>query len=97
VRGYCETNNYLVAELLLPKAEMLEALDAFVKKKFGPEWWVGTEMERFAPRHKSNQVTNAKVPAPPACDSRGERFRDSAPLVEQVKAGVRKMQKEKKR
>jgi len=52
VRGYCETNNYLVAELLLPKAEILEALDAFLTKKFGPEWWVGTEMERFAPKRK---------------------------------------------
>jgi hypothetical protein len=56
VRGYCETNNYLVAELLLPKAEMLEALDAFVKKKFGPEWWVGTEMERFALTRKPKRA-----------------------------------------
>jgi len=52
VRGYCETNDYLVAELLLPKAEMLEALDAFLKEKFGLEWWVGTDMERFAPKRK---------------------------------------------
>jgi hypothetical protein len=37
---------------LIPKAEMLEALDAFLKKRLGPEWWVGTEMERFAPRRK---------------------------------------------
>jgi hypothetical protein len=31
---------------------MLEAFDAFVKKKFGSDWWVGTEMERFAPKQK---------------------------------------------
>ena len=52
IRGYCETNDYLVADLLLPKVEMLEALDAFLKKKFGPKWWVETEMERFAPKRK---------------------------------------------
>jgi hypothetical protein len=91
VRGYCETNNYLVAELLLPRAEMLEALDVFVKKKFGTQWWVGTEMERFAPKRKSNPVvTNAKV------SSALERFRDFAPLAEHVKAGRRKCRKGKK-
>lgn len=52
VRGYCETNDYLVASLLLPKAEMLEALDAFLTKRLGPRWWIGTEMERFAPKRK---------------------------------------------
>jgi len=94
VRGYCETNNYLVAELLLPKAEMLEALDAFVKKKFGPEWWVGTDMECFAPKRKSNPVVaNAKVSGPLDCDFCGERFRDFAPLAEHVKAGCRKCRK----
>jgi hypothetical protein len=52
IRGYSETNDYLVADLLLPKVEMLEVLDAFLKKKLGPEWWVETEMERFAPKRK---------------------------------------------
>ena len=52
MRGYCETNDYLVATLLLPKAEMLETLDAFLKRRLGPKWWVGTEMERFAPKRK---------------------------------------------
>jgi hypothetical protein len=52
MRGYCETDNYLVSSLLIPKAEMLEALDAYLKKLLGPEWWVGTEMERFAPKRK---------------------------------------------
>jgi hypothetical protein len=31
---------------------MLEALDAFLTERLGPEWWVGTEMEPFAPKHK---------------------------------------------
>jgi hypothetical protein len=52
VRGYCETNDYLVASLLIPRAEMLEVLDAFLEKRLGPHWWVGTEMEPFAPKRK---------------------------------------------
>jgi len=52
MRGYCETDTYLVASLLIPKAEMLEALHAFLIKQLGPNWWVGTEMERFAPKRK---------------------------------------------
>jgi hypothetical protein len=52
MRGYCETETYLVGALVIPKAEMLEVLDAFLKKRLGPEWWVGTEMERFAPKRK---------------------------------------------
>jgi hypothetical protein len=55
IRGYCETFDYLVASLLIPKAEMIEALDAFLAKRLGPEWWVGTEMERFAPKRRRNR------------------------------------------
>jgi hypothetical protein len=50
MRGYSETDSYLVASLLIPRAEMLEALDAFLKKRLGPKWWIGTEMEPFAPK-----------------------------------------------
>ena len=53
MRGYCETDNYLVSSLLIPKAEMLEALDAYLIKRLGPEWWVGTEMEHFALKRKA--------------------------------------------
>jgi hypothetical protein len=52
VRGYCETNDYLVCSLLIPNAEMLETLDEFLEKRLGPEWWIGNEMERFAPKRK---------------------------------------------
>jgi hypothetical protein len=52
VRGYCETNDYLVCSLLIPNAEMLETLDEFLENHLGPKWWVGTEMERFAPKSK---------------------------------------------
>jgi hypothetical protein len=52
LRGFCETSDYLSGTLLLPSAEMLEALDGFLEKRLGPKWWVGTEMERFAPKRK---------------------------------------------
>jgi hypothetical protein len=47
-RGYCETACYLVSSLLIPQAEMLEALDPFLTKR------LRTEMERFAPKRKRN-------------------------------------------
>jgi hypothetical protein len=78
IRGYCETNDYLVADLLLPKVGMLEALDPFLKKRFGPEWWVDTEMERFAPKRKSKRNF---------CE---ERLKEFAPLASHVKAGCRR-------
>ncbi len=52
VRGYCETNDYPVGKLLIPNEEMLETLDEFLQKRLGTRWWVGTEMERFAPKSK---------------------------------------------
>jgi hypothetical protein len=52
VRGYCETNDYLVCSLLIPNAEMLETLDEFLENRLGPRWWVGTPMEHFAPKPK---------------------------------------------
>jgi hypothetical protein len=52
MRGYSETDFYLLASLLIPKAEMLETLDKFLLARFGPGWWVGTEMERFALKRK---------------------------------------------
>lgn len=52
MRGFTETSDYLGASLLIPNAEMLEILDAFLKKRLGPKWWVGTEMERFAPKQR---------------------------------------------
>lgn len=47
IRGYADTDFYLIEKLLLRRAEMLEALDAFLAQELGPEWWVGTELERF--------------------------------------------------
>ncbi len=52
MRGYCETDSYLVASLLIPRAEMLEALDEFLTKRLGPNWWKNTEIEKFAPKYR---------------------------------------------
>jgi hypothetical protein len=52
VRGHCETADYLLCSLLIPKAEMLETLDEYLEKRLGPRWWRGTELERYAPKPK---------------------------------------------
>jgi len=75
VRGYCETDTYLAASLLLPKAEMLEALEVFLVEQFGSEWWIGTDMERFVPKRKPKRKVYE------------ERVRKFAPLTKQEKAG----------
>jgi hypothetical protein len=57
-RGYIETNAYLI-ELLCQNTEVLEALDAHLKKRLGEKWWVGTELEQFVPNHvPRKRVTN---------------------------------------
>jgi hypothetical protein len=50
-RGYIETNAYLVDAMLRQNTEVLEALDAYLAKRLGEKWWVGTELEQFAPNH----------------------------------------------
>jgi hypothetical protein len=52
IRGYCETSDYLVCELLLRNVKMLERVDSFLKKRLGPNWWRDTEVEEFAPKRK---------------------------------------------
>lgn len=52
IRGYCETTTYLLDAILLWIVEMLEELDGFLKKRLGPDWWRGTEMEKFMPKPK---------------------------------------------
>jgi hypothetical protein len=49
-RGYTETNAYLADKLLRQNAEMLEALDAHLVERLGPKWWIGTPLEKFAPK-----------------------------------------------
>ena len=51
IRGFIDSILYLIKKGLLWVAEMLETLDTYLVKKFGPKWWVGTELEQFAPKH----------------------------------------------
>lgn len=50
IRGFTDTVVYLIKEGLLWIADMLEKADAFLAEKLGPKWWLGTEMETFAPK-----------------------------------------------
>jgi hypothetical protein len=52
IRGFCETSDYLVCELLIRNAKMLERLDRFLTKRLGSTWWRETEIEEFAPKRK---------------------------------------------
>lgn len=50
IRGYSDTNSYLIRTLLLTNPELLEELDDFLVKIRGPEWWKGTPLEKYAPK-----------------------------------------------
>jgi hypothetical protein len=52
MRGYVDTDAYLQNKLLLPRVPMLEALDQFLVERLGPEWWIDSELEKFAPKSK---------------------------------------------
>jgi hypothetical protein len=51
IRGVADVIVYLIRELLLWVAEMLELLDAFLLRQSGPAWWLDTEVEQFAGRN----------------------------------------------
>lgn len=50
VRGAADYLIYLVKKLLLWIPEMLEKLDVFLAQKLGPKWWIGTDLQKFAPK-----------------------------------------------
>jgi hypothetical protein len=52
LRGFIDTVLYLIEKGLFWIADMLEMLDEFQVKKLGPQWWVNTEIEQFAPKKK---------------------------------------------
>jgi hypothetical protein len=55
IRGYCDTNTYLTNTLLFWVARLLEALDKCLRERLGPDWWVGTPLEQFAPKRPSRE------------------------------------------
>jgi hypothetical protein len=50
IRGYCDTSEYLANGLLVFQAKLFEALDECLKQRLGRQWWIGTPLERFAPK-----------------------------------------------
>ena len=50
IRGFWDMVVYLAQKLLLWIPEFLEALDAHLTKKSGPEWWKDSELKKFAPK-----------------------------------------------
>jgi hypothetical protein len=50
IRGYIDTNCYLMEKLLLQHAEFWELVDELLTQKFGPEWWRDSKLEKFKPR-----------------------------------------------
>lgn len=50
IRGFADTLFYLIEVFLLWIPEMLENLDAVLVKTLGPNWWTGTEMEKYVPK-----------------------------------------------
>jgi hypothetical protein len=50
IRGYIDTNDYLIRQFVQADPEFYECLDAFLTEKFGPQWWVNTRLEKFAPK-----------------------------------------------
>jgi len=57
IRGFVDTVIYLIQRLLLPKAEMLEILDAYLKDKLGARWWENTPLAQFAPKPKRDAIS----------------------------------------
>jgi hypothetical protein len=54
VRGFIDLVIFLIKETLLWVANMLELLSNLLVEKFGSRWWVGTDLEQFAPQEKKN-------------------------------------------
>jgi hypothetical protein len=50
LRGFVDTVIYLIRKGVLWIAEALEWLDGFLVEKLGPKWWVGTWLEKYAPK-----------------------------------------------
>jgi hypothetical protein len=50
IRGFVDTLVYLIEKFILWAADLLEQLDAYLTVELGSKWWVGTELEQFAPK-----------------------------------------------
>ena len=50
IRGFTDIIVYLIDEVLLPIAEMLEVLDTILKRKLGKKYWKKTKLKAFEPK-----------------------------------------------
>lgn len=48
IRGVADTHIYLLEQLMIENPTMLVALSEFLEKKLGPNWWVGTPLEKYS-------------------------------------------------
>jgi len=53
IRGYVDTNVYLMEKLLLPNADCYEFLDVLLTEKFGPKYWERMELKRSLRKDKA--------------------------------------------
>ena len=54
IRGFVDTVIYYTEEFLLWVAEMLEELSKRLIEAWGNQWWLETDLKRFAPKRGSN-------------------------------------------
>lgn len=50
IRGFIDTIVYLINQGLHWIADMLEAADACLGQKLGPQWWKNADLQKFAPK-----------------------------------------------
>jgi len=58
VRGVIDYLHYLINKFLVWIPEMLESLSTFLRENMGAKWWVGTELEKYAPRRRDHLPDN---------------------------------------
>ena len=50
IRGFADLFIFLLGNLLLWVADMLELLDTILERKLGRKWWKNTKLESFEPK-----------------------------------------------
>ena len=60
IRGFIDVVVYLMEQLLMWVAEMLEILNAHLVETFGPKWWRNTKVENFAGRRNPNAKSQSQ-------------------------------------
>lgn len=55
IQGFIDVVLYLIEKLLTWIADLLCALDAHLKERLGPKWWLNTEIENAVPKGWPNE------------------------------------------